>query len=102
MWDGGGTSWPDIGGGSGCGKTTYPCPETGSASTPCWRLSSVFEYIPSSTLGKVLNKQLEEKTNEMAGKVFILSSPKQVRTVMYEELKLVLKVGSGGENFRRC
>ena len=36
----------------------------------------------------------------MAGKVFILSYPKQqVRTVMYEELKLDvdLKVGSGWE-----
>ena len=49
-------------------------------------------------LGKDLYKQLEEKANEMAGKVFILSSPKQqVRTVMYEELKLDLKVGSGWE-----
>ena len=53
-------------------------------------------------LAKFLDKQLEEKANEMAGKVFILSSPKQVRTVLYEELKLDLKVGSVGENFRRC
>ena len=43
-------SWPDIGGGSGCGKTAFPCSETGSPSTPCWRLSSVFEYIPSTQL----------------------------------------------------
>ena len=46
-WEG--TNWPDIGGGSGSGKTTYSCSETGSASTPFWRLSSVFEYISSST-----------------------------------------------------
>ena len=41
-------------------------------------------------LDKVLNKQLEEKPNEMAWKVFILSFPKQVRTVLYEELNLDL------------
>jgi DNA polymerase I-like protein with 3'-5' exonuclease and polymerase domains len=48
-------------------------------------------------LGRVLGKQLEElqeKANEMAGKVFNLSSPKQVRTVLYEELKLDLKAGT--------
>ena len=45
-------------------------------------------------LDNVLGKQLEEKANEMAGKVFILSSPKQVRTVLYEALKLGLKVGT--------
>ena len=48
-------------------------------------------------LGRLLGKQLEElqeKANEMAGKVFNLSSPKQVRTVLYEELKLDLKAGT--------
>ena len=50
------------------------------------------------------NHKLEEKANEMAGKVFILSSPKQVRTALYAELKLKnLKSGTynGGGKCRR-
>ena len=48
-------------------------------------------------LGKVLSKQLvelQEKANEIAGKVFNLSSPKQVRTVLYDDLKLDLMAGT--------
>ena len=42
-----------------------------------------------------LEDLLEEKANEMAGKVFILSSPKQVRTAaLYTELKLDLEAGT--------
>ena len=41
------------------------------------------------------NSKLEKKANEMAGKVFILSSPKQARTAaLYTELKLDLKAGT--------
>jgi len=48
-------------------------------------------------LGEALTKQLEElqkNANEMAGKVFNLSSPKQVRAVLYEDLKLDQKAGT--------
>ena len=42
-----------------------------------------------------LEDLLEEKANSMAGKVFILSSLKQVRTAaLYTELKLDLKAGT--------
>jgi DNA polymerase I-like protein with 3'-5' exonuclease and polymerase domains len=41
------------------------------------------------------NSKLEKKANEMAGNVFILSSPKQARTaVLNTELKLYLKAGT--------
>ena len=42
-----------------------------------------------------LEDLLEEKANKMSGKVFILSSLKQVRTAaLYTELKLDLKAGT--------
>jgi len=55
------------------------------------------DKISLEELGRDLGSQLDElqsKANEMAGKKFNLSSPKQVRSVLYDDLKLDQKAGT--------